>query len=135
MLRTKKNRKFKWGPEEESAFNTLKEMMVQAPVLKVPDFNKQFILHCDAFTYAYGSVLNQINDSYEHPIGFFSKQFCGSQTNYTVARYYEQCKILRTLQDTTNIARYYEHCKILRTLQDTTNSARYYEHCKKLQTL
>ena len=44
----KKNVGFKWGQEQEMAFNTLKEKLSGAPLLVLPDFFKSFEIECDA---------------------------------------------------------------------------------------
>jgi len=44
----KKNSKFKWTTESDLAFKTLKERLIQVPILVKPDFNKAFIIRTDA---------------------------------------------------------------------------------------
>ena len=57
-----------------SAFNTLKEMLIKAPVLAIYDPQKETELHCDASSVGFGSVLLQKQfDGKFHPIAFFSK--------------------------------------------------------------
>lgn len=46
--------------------------MVEAPVLKLPDFTKQFVIQNDASGYRMGAVLIQNAP----PISFFSKRLC-----------------------------------------------------------
>jgi uncharacterized protein (DUF427 family) len=36
-----------WSEEAHEAFNKLKEKLSKFPILKIPDFNKVFILHTD----------------------------------------------------------------------------------------
>uniref|UniRef100_A0A6A7FXQ6 RNA-directed DNA polymerase n=1 Tax=Hirondellea gigas TaxID=1518452 RepID=A0A6A7FXQ6_9CRUS len=82
---TKKGERFKWTTTQEEAFNLLRTAMINAPVLKAPDFQRKYILHCDASKSAYGSVLNQEYEGNEHPVAFFSRTFKGPETRYTIS--------------------------------------------------
>jgi hypothetical protein len=63
---------FHWNEEAQKAFNTLKEAMVSAPILSLPNFESQFIVQMDASGFAMGAVLIQN----KHPLAYFSKVFC-----------------------------------------------------------
>ena len=54
---TKKDRDFTWGPEEEAAFQKLKEALTSAPVLQVFDEDKPHEVWVDASDYAVGTTL------------------------------------------------------------------------------
>ncbi len=43
----KKDVAWTWSEEDQEAFDTLKEKLLEFPILKRPDFNKVFILHTD----------------------------------------------------------------------------------------
>ena len=45
--------------EHQTAFNSLNQALMEAPVLQVPDFNKEFVLVTDASDLAVSAVLNQ----------------------------------------------------------------------------
>jgi hypothetical protein len=54
-----KEAKFKWSPQCEEAFLTLKKLLTIAPVLAQPDIEKLFDVYCDASGTGIGGVLMQ----------------------------------------------------------------------------
>jgi hypothetical protein len=52
------------------AFETLKCILVKALVLKLPDYDKDFEIHSDAFNFAIGGVLVQDG----RPVAFENKK-------------------------------------------------------------
>lgn len=46
-----------WGDVEERAFQKLKDALVSAPVLRMPDYSRDFIVETDASDVAVGAVL------------------------------------------------------------------------------
>ena len=65
----KKNVPFVWTSITDEAFVTLKQALVSAPVLALPDFTKPFMIETDACEYGIGAVLMQQG----HPLAFVSK--------------------------------------------------------------
>ena len=55
----KKSIGFKWGEEQNNAFQDLKNKLCSAPVLSLLDFNKTFEIECDASDISIGVVLMQ----------------------------------------------------------------------------
>ncbi|GJT09967.1 putative reverse transcriptase domain-containing protein [Tanacetum coccineum] len=47
-LLTQKNQKFEWGDEQENAFQTLKDMLCDAPILALSEGTDDFVVYCDA---------------------------------------------------------------------------------------
>jgi hypothetical protein len=47
-LLTRKDTKFSWSEPQQSSFDSLKEALTSASVLAHPEFDKPFILSCDA---------------------------------------------------------------------------------------
>jgi hypothetical protein len=65
----KKSSVFVWADEKEMAFQTLKQALVEAPVLALPNFTKSFHIEADSCDYGVGAMLMQ----YHHPISYVSK--------------------------------------------------------------
>ena len=75
----KKNMGFRWGENQENAFQTLKDKLTHAPILALPDFSKSFEIECDASHVGIGAVLLQDG----HPIAYFSEKLSGATLNYS----------------------------------------------------
>ena len=58
-----------WTSNTDTAFQLLKQQLISAPVLALPNFQEQFILETDASDKGIGAVLQQKG----HPIAFMSK--------------------------------------------------------------
>jgi hypothetical protein len=69
-LLKKSSRTYEWEEACNEAFETLKGILVKAPVLKLPDFDKDFEIHSDASDFAIGGVLVQDGRS----VAFESKE-------------------------------------------------------------
>ncbi|KAJ1085658.1 hypothetical protein NDU88_005787 [Pleurodeles waltl] len=68
-------KKVNWTVECQQAFDTLKQAMCSAPVLKAPDYSKQFIVQTDASEHGIGAVLSQTNDDgLDQPVAFISRR-------------------------------------------------------------
>nr|GEV88123.1 putative reverse transcriptase domain-containing protein [Tanacetum cinerariifolium] len=52
---------FKWGDEKENAFQTLKDMLCDAPILALSEGTDDFVVYCDASNQGFGCVLMQRN--------------------------------------------------------------------------
>jgi hypothetical protein len=65
-----KEAKFKWSPQCEEAFLTLKKLLTTAPALAQPDIEKSFDVYCDASSTGIGGMLMQ--DA--HVIAYASRQ-------------------------------------------------------------
>lgn len=65
----KKNTPFVWTSECTTSFEALTSALVTAPVLALPNFQKQFIIETDAIDLGVGAILQQDG----HPLAFFSK--------------------------------------------------------------
>ena len=50
---------WKWGNIENISFLALKAAMAMAPILRLPDFKRQFVVTADASDVAIGAILEQ----------------------------------------------------------------------------
>ena len=81
----KKGRRFQWTPECEHAFQSIKDLLTNRPILHSPDFKRPFKLATDASNLGAGAVLLQSDhNDVDHPISYFSRKFNSAQQNYSV---------------------------------------------------
>src|SRR5664279_2095115 len=79
----RKDVKFEWSQDAETAFLDLKSRLGSRPILRPPDFSKPFCMAVDASNVAAGGYLFQVIDDVEHPICFFSRKLDVHQRNYS----------------------------------------------------
>ena len=69
---------YEWIANAEGAFERLKLLMIQAPVLRFPDFGKVFEVACDTSGVGVGGVLSQEG----HPMEYFNQKLNDVQKRY-----------------------------------------------------
>lgn len=73
-----------WNEQCTVAFDSLKESLISAPIMRAPDWSKSFRCHTDASQVAVGGTLTQISDDgNEHAVSFFSKRLSPAEENYS----------------------------------------------------
>lgn len=79
----KNNVEFKFGDEEFTVFNKLKEIICSQPVLELYSPTAETQLHCNASSLGFGSVwLQKQSDGLFHPVFFFSKRTTDAESRY-----------------------------------------------------
>ena len=79
-----KNIKFQWTDQCDNVFNSIKELLMNSPVLVSPDFQKQFKLAVDASDVGIGASLCQEgDDGIDRVVCYFSKKLNKFQKNYS----------------------------------------------------
>jgi RNase H-like domain found in reverse transcriptase len=82
-----------WNEDEQTAFETLCQAMINKPVLQQPDFTKPFFLLMDTSAYGVGAILSQEGGSLTsnpsqkpklHPIAYYSATFIQTECNYDI---------------------------------------------------
>ena len=66
---------WKWGPEEQKAFEEIKEVVSEETLLMFPQFDKPFHVYTDASNYQLGAVIMQENK----PLAFYSRKLTDTQ--------------------------------------------------------
>ena len=78
----KKNSKWNWMQEQESAFTRAKELLQSFSLLIHYDPTKQILIAADAFPYGLGAVLSHRMDDSEKPIMFASRTLTVAEQKY-----------------------------------------------------
>ena len=76
-----------WGETEQKAFDTLKSLFCQAPILAYPDYKLPFVLHTDSSLEGLGAVLYQIQNGVKRVIAYASRSLNKSEMNYPVHKF------------------------------------------------
>ena len=72
-----------WSNEATTAFETLKQVMSQYPVLRLPQFDKTFILTTDASQMGLGAVIMQEHDGMKMPVIYISRKLKDAETRFS----------------------------------------------------
>ena len=66
----RKDTKFYWGKDQETSFQSLKDALINPPVMSLPDFDAEMILTCDASNISISFNLSQKINGQEHIIEY-----------------------------------------------------------------
>ena len=75
---TNKNVTFRWGPNYQSAFDTLRQRLCEASISALPEGLDGLVVYCDASITGLGAVLMQKG----HVITYASSQLKPHEANY-----------------------------------------------------
>lgn len=81
---TSKRVEFCWTNAQEEAFQKIKQYLITPPILRYPDFSREFTVTVDASQYACGGVLSQNFDGEDLPITYISRTFKKGELNKPV---------------------------------------------------
>ena len=72
-----------WTDRCERSFQKLKNLLCSEPVLRSPDFTKEFILQTDASDVGVGAVLSQLDEEgADHPVAYYSRKLLAREQKY-----------------------------------------------------
>jgi len=89
----KKQAKVQWTSECQESFDKLKQALITAPVLAMPDFDKPFVVEADASDFCLGAVLLQDG----HPVAYESRTLIPAERNYFAGER-ELCAVVHALK-------------------------------------
>ena len=72
-----------WGDAQDNSFKALKVAIATAPILRLPDFERQFVITTDASDVAIGAILEQDFGSGLQPIAFSSRKLNSTEIRYS----------------------------------------------------
>ena len=75
-------RPWNWGTDQDAAFAKLWELLCNPPVLKLPDFERPFVVDTNACKDATGAVLLQEYSDGLHPIVYHSSKYAPAERSY-----------------------------------------------------
>jgi hypothetical protein len=81
---TRAKNAFLWREKHDKAFAALKHRFTTAPVLKLPDPTKPYIVKTDASMSGIGALLEHEEEDGWHPVAFTSRKLQPAEKNYPV---------------------------------------------------
>ena len=122
---TKESVPFLWSSTQQTAFNTLKQLITDAPVLKYYDLNEPVSIECDSSSYGLGAVLTQNGK----PVAFASRSLTETEQSYSqlekecLALCFGTMKFDTYLRGRENIIALTDHSPLVSILSKPINKA------------
>ena len=80
---TRKNVDFFWSDDCQAAFDRLKQLLIDSPLLVFPNFSRRFVMETDASRIGLEAVLAQgVEDGTLHPVAYASRTLQPHEQNY-----------------------------------------------------
>ena len=80
----KEDQEFEWTEECDASLDTLKRKIVEAPILRFPNWSVKFHVHIDASDLAIGAILTQPGDyGMDYPIVYSNIKINKLEWNYS----------------------------------------------------
>ena len=81
---TRKGRQFIWGREQQEVFEEIKQRLIKAPVLHMPNCERRFHFYSDMSRFATGIALYQIQNGKPRLIAYASKRLPEAVRSYSI---------------------------------------------------
>jgi len=82
---TRKEEKWRWGDEQQKAFEQLKLVFTRRSLLVASDLDKEFRVEANASNFATGGVLSiKCKDNKWRPVAYISKSLNETERNYEI---------------------------------------------------
>ena len=78
-----KDTKFNFDESCQNSFEEIKSILVEAPIMEKPNWNREFEIMCDASDFAMGAILGQKAEKVFKAIYYANKAFNEAQENYS----------------------------------------------------
>lgn len=86
LLKKGSKEPLQWEEIHETCFGNLKQCLVMAPILKLPDASKPFVLRTDASNVELGAILLQFHDDVPLPVSYASRKLLPRERNYSTIK-------------------------------------------------
>ena len=83
-IRKEAPEKVAWTSAQKQAVQKVKKILTTMPVLRAPDFSKEFVLSTDASGVGIGAILGQEWPDKLHPVGYWSRKLQPREVNYSI---------------------------------------------------
>ena len=81
---TRRGRQFVWGKEQQEAYEEIKQRIIKAHVLHMPNHERRFHLYSDMSMFAVGSALYQIQNGKPKLTAYSSKRLPEAARSYSI---------------------------------------------------
>ncbi|KAK1629878.1 hypothetical protein QYE76_004193 [Lolium multiflorum] len=82
LVKIKSGEEFRWGAEQQKAFDDIKEYLTKPPVLVPPQQDRPFYIYLSVADTSIASVVVQVHDGLEKVVFYLSRRMLDAETRY-----------------------------------------------------
>ncbi|KAK1669736.1 hypothetical protein QYE76_057895 [Lolium multiflorum] len=82
LVKIKSDEEFRWGAEQQKAFDDIKEYLTKPPVLVPPQQDRPFYIYLSVADTSIASVVVQVYDGLEKVVFYLSRRMLDAETRY-----------------------------------------------------